>query len=84
LVAENAIFQIPPDLVVKSQGVDIVDIIFRSFYEQSCNRVLGCNGKSRAKASRRNNVPFHSACIFALVPEHFPSSITPCLQHLAA
>ena len=41
--------QIPPDLVVKSQAVDIVDIIFRSFYEQSCNRVLGCNGKSRAK-----------------------------------
>src|SRR5690242_4186729 len=33
----------------KSQVVDIVDIIFRSFYEQSCNRVLGCNGKSRAK-----------------------------------
>jgi hypothetical protein len=41
--------QIPPDLVVKSQAVDIVDIIFRSFYEQLCNRVLGCNGKSRAK-----------------------------------
>ncbi len=35
--------------MVKSQAVDIVDIIFRSFYEQSCNRVLGCNGKSRAK-----------------------------------
>ena len=32
-----------------------------------------------AKASRRNNVPFHSACIFAPVPEHFPSSSTPCL-----
>jgi len=48
-------------------------------------RVKGKQGEEKEiKASRRNNVPFHSACIFALVPEHFPSSITPCLQHLAA
>jgi hypothetical protein len=50
--------QIPPDLVVKSQHIDIVDIIFMLFYDRSCNRALGCNGKSRAKLPSLFKRPF--------------------------
>src|SRR6266446_3933002 len=54
-------------VVTKPEGI-------RTYFEQAFLRI---------KAWRRNNVLFHSACMLAPVPEHFPSSIPPCLKHVA-
>ena len=42
-------FQIPPDLVVKSQAIDIINIILMLFSGSSCRRAWGRNGKSSAE-----------------------------------
>src|SRR6266436_4024694 len=48
-----------------------------------CNACGAVMPLIRGKAWRRNNVLFHSACMLAPVPEHFLSSIPPCLKHVA-
>ena len=70
----NQIYQIPPDLVVKYQAVDIVEVISsliwrRNIVQTSCrNRKWRCGPLSPSEAHRSTTKSFMKTCVFT--PTH--------------
>ena len=47
--ADAGLFQIPPDLVVEYQGIDIVEVILSLIWQRSIVQTSGRNRKSRCE-----------------------------------